>query len=572
MRASTGHFIVTSMRRHAINVRTVMQAAALVAIAGCSPPRPEAMVTEVSRDPNTLTLLAEVALERGDCRAASEDYAAAALQSPVAIAHRASEVGLGCDNLPSAWQAVQRWRTLAPTDVEAATTYAAVAIKLYKIPAAGAAAKVVVQAGGGDPDARIGQLASTLLEEAEAPAVLAVMSSAVGEKSSPEVLALLAQLSLQSYDPERAEHYARLALGEAPGLTAAKQILARVYVMRAEASQAIATATEVMTSDPKNFKFELADILVALDQREEARQELERLRAAKAAPANEIEQRLALLAFQEGDLPEAQRRFAQLAAHGEVGEGVILYLADIAARRGDTATALAGYRQLENSQLAVTARTRAASLLLPDNRAAAFALLDDYAVAHPEQGFELTLTKVHLLADHGEMDAGLALLQAALERHPDHPALQYERAVLLERAGKVRESIAALDHLLGERPDDPTLLNALGYTLADHDEQLQRAEKLIRRALISSPDNPAVLDSLGWVRFRRGDARGATPILEHAYALGQDGDIAAHLGEVLWRSGEESQARKLWAAALARDPDSALVKSTMARLLPQTKS
>ena len=543
-----------------------MMAGALLAMAACSPPRPEPAVTEVRRDPNTLTLLAEVALERGDCRAASEDYAAAALQSPAAIAHRASDVGLGCDNLPSAWQAVQRWRTLAPTDVDAATTYAAVAIKLYKIAPAVAAAKTVVQAGGSNPDARIGQLASTLLEEAEAPAVLAVMSSAVGEKSSPEVLVLLAQLSLQAYDPERAEHYAHQALGAEPGLKAAKQILARVYVMRGDASQAIATATEVMTSDPKNDQFELADILVALDHREEARAELERLRTVKAAPANEIDQRLALLAFQEGDLPEAQRRFSGLAAHGDVGEGVILYLADIAARQGDTAAALAGYRQLENSQLAVTART---AILLPDNRAAAFALLDDYTVAHPEQGFELTLTKVHLLSEQGEMDAGLALLQAALERHPDHPALEYERAVLLERSGAVKESIEALDHLLSERPDDPTLLNALGYTLADHNEQLPRAEKLIRRALISSPDNPAVLDSLGWVRFRRGDARGATPPLEHAYTISQDGDIAAHLGEVLWHRGEESQARKLWAAALARDPDSALVKSTMTRLLPQ---
>jgi Flp pilus assembly protein TadD len=560
------------MSRHAINVAVVMTATALITIGGCSAPRPAVTVTEVSRDPNTLTLLAELALERGDCRTAAEDYAAAALQSTAAIAHRASEVGLGCDNLPSAWQSVQRWRALAPTDVDAATTYAAVAIKLYKIPAATAAAKTVVQAGGADADARTGQLASTLLEEAEAPAVLAVMSSAVGEKSSPEVLTLLAQLSLQAYDPERADRYIHRALGEEPDLAAAKQILARVYVMRGDAGQAIATATEVMTSDPKTYRFELADILVALDHQDEARQELERLRSEKAAPPKEIDQRLALLAFQEGDWAEAQRLFSDLAAHGDVGEGVILYLADIAARQGDTQAALAGYRQLENSQLAITARTRAAAILLPDKRAAAFALLDNYAVAHPEQAFELTLTKVHLLADHGEMDAGLALLQAALERHPDHPALQYERAVLLDRAGAVKESIDAFDHLLVERPDDPTLLNALGYTLADHEQQLPRAERLIRQALVSSPANPAQLDSLGWVRFRRGDARGATPILEHAYALSQDGDIAAHLGEVLWRSGDEAKARKLWAEALARDPDSALIKSTMTRLLPQAPS
>jgi Flp pilus assembly protein TadD len=193
-------------------------------------------------------------------------------------------------------------------------------------------------------------------------------------------------------------------------------------------------------------------------------------------------------------------------------------------------------------------------------------------VAHPEEGFELTLTKVHLLSEHDETDAGLALIQAALERHPKHPALEYERAVLLERAGNVHESVATLDRLIIERPDDPTLLNALGYTLADHAEELPRAEKLIRRALVFSPDNPAVLDSLGWVRYRRGDARGAALILTHAYALGQDSDIAAHLGETLWQSGDEPQARNVWAKALARDPASPLVKSTMARLLPAAKS
>ena len=546
-------------------------AAVVIVAGGCSAARTTQTAPEQAKDPSTLTLLAELALERGDCRLAAEDYAAAAMQSSVAVVRRASEVGLACENLPAAWQSAQRWRALAPADADAATTYAAIAVKLYKIPQAVAAAQTVIKAAGANANERIGQLATALLEEAEAPAVLAVMAAAVGPNPSPETLTLLAQLSLEAYDPERAQRYAQQAYAAEPSLTAAKQILARVYVMQSNAPQAIATAHEVMIGDPKNYTFELAEVLIALDRREEARQELERLRVS-GTPAAEVDQRLALLAFQDGDLPEAQRRFADLAARGEVGEGVIRYLADIAARDGDTAAALAGYRQLENSSLALTARTRAAAILLPDNRAAAFALLDDYAVAHPEQSFELTLTKVHLLADHDETDAGLALLQAALDRHPKHPALEYERAVLLERAGNVHESVASLDRLIAERPDDPTLLNALGYTLADHAQELPRAEKLIRRALVFSPDNPAVLDSLGWVRFKRGDARGAAPILAHAYALGQDSDIAAHLGEALWQSGDETRARNVWAKALARDPGAALVKSTMARLLPPVKS
>lgn len=571
VRSMARHFIVSSMSRLGISVIGILVAVAVMTAAGCSAARTTPSAEEHTRDPSTLTLFAELALERGDCRLAAEDYAAAALHSGLPIAKRASEVGLACENLPAAWQAVQRWRSLAPADPDAAATCAAIALKLYKIPAARAAIATALTAAGAKADSRIVELTTALLEEAEAPAVLAVMSEEVGPKASAETLTVLGALALDGYDAERAARYIHELLERNPDFTAAKRVLARIYVMQGDAPRAIAEARELMASDAKNSTFELAEILVALDRREEARQELERLRTAGSATV-EVDQRLAILAFEEGDLVEAQRRFTDLAARGEVGEGVILYLADIAARDGDTSAALSGYRQLENSQLALTARTRAAAILIANDRTAAFALLDDYAVAHPEQTFQLTITKAHLLADHGESDAAVALIQASLERHPRHPTLEYELSVLLERAGNVHDSVATLERMISERPEDSNLLNALGYTLADHDLDLPRAERLIRRALLVTPDNPAVLDSLGWVRFKRGDARGAMPILERAYAVGQDSDIAAHLGEVLWKGGDEARARKVWATALARDPAAALLKSTLTRLVPAVAS
>jgi len=559
------------MNRLGINVVGVVAAVALVMTAGCTAPRTTPSADEHTKDPSTLTLFAELALERGDCRLAAEDYAAAAQHSAAPIARRASEVGLACEHLPAAWQSVQRWRALAPADPDAATTCAAIALKLYKIQPARAAVATAIAAAGANADARIAELTSAFVEEAEAPAVLAVMGAAVGPKPSPQTLTVLAALALDAYDTARAARYAHQALETDPDLNAAKRVLARVYVMQGDAAEAIAEAREVSANDPKKSAFELAEVLVALDRGEEARQELERLRPA-GRTAIEVDQRLAILSFEAGDLAEAQRRFTDLAAGGNVGEGVILYLADIASRDGDAPAALSGYRQLENSSLALTARTRAAAILMADDRAAAFALLDDYAVAHPEQSFSLTITKAHLLADHGESDAAVALLQAALERHPRHPSLEYELSVLLERSGNVQDSIATLEHMLSERPEDSNILNALGYTLTDHDLQLPRAERLIRRALVVTPDNPAVLDSLGWVRFKRGDVHGAVPILQHAYAIGRDADIAAHLGEALWRSGDESRARKVWAGALARDPAAPLLKSTLTRLLPPVTS
>ena len=129
-----------------------------------------------------------------------------------------------------------------------------------------------------------------------------------------------------------------------------------------------------------------------------------------------------------------------------------------------------------------------------------------------------------------------------------------------------KESVRTFESLLKDRPEDASLLNALGYSLADRNQKLPRAETLIRKALASSPDNPAFLDSLGWVRFRRGDVAGALPHLERAYRIYPDAEIASHWGELLWVSGKQSEARALWARSLARSPDSKPLRATIERL------
>jgi predicted Zn-dependent protease len=198
-------------------------------------------------------------------------------------------------------------------------------------------------------------------------------------------------------------------------------------------------------------------------------------------------------------------------------------------------------------------------------------LLAQYARQHPEEAVDLTISEAQLLGDHGDADAALKLLDASLKSHPQHPGLEYQRAIILEQAGHVNESVQALQQLLTERPDDPTLLNALGYTLADHARELAHAESLIRRALAQMPDNPAVLDSMGWVRFRRGDAAGALPSLERAYHISHDAQIAAHWGQALWVAGQQEAARKVWAEALARNPDSKPLRAVVARFIPNAK-
>jgi tetratricopeptide (TPR) repeat protein len=584
---------------------SVLLAVALVGCAGGPPAKDRAAAPQ--GDATALTVMAEADLKRGDCRAASETYAKAAALGDAQLARRATQVAMACEHLPAAWQSATRWRALAPGDREADALYAAVALKLYRTadaraaiddfwrietqpdkapaapstdtkPARPAAPTSPAASGRGISSAARSQdratksmteLTALLLEESDAAAVLTAMSGALEPTaSSPQTLTLLGELALAAYDGQRAQGYAQRALQLDPNDAAALRVLARSYVMRGDAPQAVATARRAQADDATRGGFELAEILASLDRSEEAHQQLEYLRG-RGAPQGEIDRRLALLAYNSGDMKEARQRFTELITSGEGNDAAQLYLADISAREGDPEGAIASYRRLYDSSVAVPARSRAAALLLDKSaRTEALALLDDYAADHPEDELDLSLTKARLLADHGEADAGLAVLSSALERHPQHPQIEYDRAVILEQAGHVNESVQTLERMLAERPDDPTLLNALGYTLADHTLELPHAEALVRRALTVMPDNPAALDSLGWVHFRQGDARGAAATLERAYSLGHDGEIAAHWGEALWVSGQRSEARRVWAAALAREPDSKPLKATIKRLIP----
>jgi len=564
-------------------------------VGACAANRPAGDKTVAPKAPAgdtvALTASADAALKRGDCREASESYAKAAAGGDAQLARRATQVAMACEHLPAAWQAASRWRALAPNDREANALYAAIALKLYRTadarvaihefwrveeqsnaapaPKADGAASPVPHHAEERTARSMTELTALLLEESDASAVLIAMSGALEPSAnSTDTLTLLGELALAAYDGQRATRYAQQALQHDPQDIAATRILARAYVMRGDAPQALATARQAKIHDAQRGGMELAEILASLDRSEEAHQELERLRAT-GGPQAEIDRRLALLAYNSGDYKEAKQRFSELASSGEGNEGAQLYLADIAARDGDPDGAIAAYRRLYDSSVALSARSRAASLLLDrHSRTEALALLDDYAADHPEDELDLTLTKARLLADHGEADAGLEILSAELVRHPQHPSIEYDRAVILEQGGHVHESVEALEHLLEVRPDDPTLLNALGYTLADHSLELPHAETLIRRALTVMPDSPAALDSLGWVRFRSGDMKGATSTLERAYSLGHDGEIAAHWGEALWSSGNKPEARRVWAAALAREPDSKPLKATIKRFLP----
>ena len=243
------------------------------------------------------------------------------------------------------------------------------------------------------------------------------------------------------------------------------------------------------------------------------------------------------------------------------------YLGLIADRSNDAEHALRLYAQVQNGENVLPALLRASSLL--EKRGAASAgeeLLDRLTEDEPLRAPEILAARARMYAENGDLPRAVTLLDTAVMEYPDSVDLRYASASTYEGQGRVAGALHELTNLVNIRPDDPAALNALGYTLADHSRDLPRARKLIERAHAAAPKNAAILDSLGWVLFRQGHGTEAEAFLRAAYTEDRGGDIAAHLGEVLWQLGRSADAEHVWAEASAIDGDNRLLKSTRQRL------
>jgi len=514
---------------------------------------------------NADLILADMALSRGDCRGGTDRYVKAALgTSDAKISERANKVAAECQQVNASARTARRWQKLEPERAEAAAAVALAAVRLYQPEEAGAAI-LRTQALGGDE-----ALIKLIGELSDAGGTAITLKTLRPMLEAPDVndklLIAGVDLALENFDFATAHKLADRVLANEPASGDARAQLARVLTAEGDSVAAIAVSQEAAALDPETQRFAYADTLLRLDRLDEARQELDCFRA-DAAVREQADLRLGKLAYQMGDMTEAGRRFGGLISSPDVAGEAFFYLSSIAEREGRTDLALEGYTKLAEAGAGLLVRGRAARILMKkDDRDAAFRLLDEFAAKERSEALDVEFAKAALLEDAGKANEAVALLQLALERYPAHPGVRYQIALIQDKAGLSRESLRNFESLLKERPEDASLLNALGYSLADRSQKLPRAEQLIRKALDASPDNPAFLDSLGWVRFRRGDLPGALPFMERAYRIFPDPEIASHWGELLWMSGKQAEARALWARSLARSPDSKPLRATIERL------
>jgi Flp pilus assembly protein TadD len=179
---------------------------------------------------------------------------------------------------------------------------------------------------------------------------------------------------------------------------------------------------------------------------------------------------------------------------------------------------------------------------------------------------QVVLADAQILRDSGDAQKAFGVLEAGVRRYPDNVELLYDFALSAEKMGKVDIMEDSLRKVISLEPNNYQAYNALGYSLAERNIRLPEAYALIEQALKMAPNDPFIMDSMGWVQFRLGHLPQAEEILRRAYALRSDPEIAVHLGEVLWQNGNKEDAQKMWREARSKDPKNDTLKSTLARL------
>jgi Flp pilus assembly protein TadD len=254
---------------------------------------------------------------------------------------------------------------------------------------------------------------------------------------------------------------------------------------------------------------------------------------------------------------------------GERFNDAYYYLGQIAERENTAKTALTWYKKVDGGNNYLNAIARVV-LILIDQKGLTKALDYLHKVEVDEEDLLILIQfEAELLVEHKRYTQAMTIYNQALEDYQDNTELLYMRALLAEKIGDMKQLEQDLRHILLLEPNNVQALNALGYSLADNNtDRLEEAYDLIQRALILRPEDYYILDSMGWVLYRMGHYEEAIEYLRKAQTKQDDPEVAAHLGEVLWISGDKQAAQVIWEQARARFPEDEQLREVMQRFLP----
>ncbi len=515
----------------------------------------------------------ELAAGREQPQLAAEEFLQALEYVPDAVlAGRATMLALGADNATLALATARKWIKLDSTSLEAREVITRLALRAGYSEEAYEQGLAIIQDHPGGPSDGFRHVSSLLAQETEnGAAAVALMERLVaGQPKRAGAWHALGLLALRFNDVDRAERAAREALRLDPKSKEAPLLLAGVLVRKGD----LGAADQILEAQARNNPIEAdvrigyARLLIESAHTAPARLQLDKVVRLEPDNADAIFM-LGLLDLNENRIAEAERRFRSLSQGRDRAVDASYYLGRIHEQRGELSKALDEYARVTSGQQVLDATVRRADMLaklgrLPDARATLEQLRRQYSQLAPR----FYLAEGQVLINANDVDEALLVYNRALAEFPARPELLYARSLAYERKGSIAAAEADLRAVLAAEPAGARALNALGFMLTVHSQRLDEAETLIAKALALTPDDPSVIDSMGWLRFRQGRPNEAVSLLAKAYDAFPDPEVAAHFGEALWVTGDRARAEEVWNRALEAAPDHPLLLETIKRLKP----
>ena len=514
-------------------------------------------------------LLAEIAAQRGQFGLSASAYLDLAISTrDPRIVRRAAEMAFHARQYDAALEAVRLWLSLEPESQQARQMQATLLLTTGRIDelAASLARDLATAAPGvGDALMRLAQAFSRYPDKQAIHRLFDRLTQPYLDLA--EARFVRAQTELGRGDAERARSEIDQALALRPGWDVAALLKAELLPAGPARLDFLKTWLDA-NPEAQEVRLAYARTLVSEKRYAEARVEFGRLLAANPNSADML-YAVGILSLQVNDTAEAEqqlRRFVEL-GRGDVNPARF-YLGQITEQAERLDEALVWYDQVTAGEHAMSAKLRAAQVLVRQNK------LDEArgriaaARAGAPDDMRLVVAEAQLLRNAGRHADAYAFLSRMLELHPDDPDLIYETALAAEKLNYLDAMERHLQHLIALKPDSAQGYNALGYSLADRNMRLDEAAKLIDKAVTLAPDDAAILDSKGWLLFRQGKLSEALDALRRAFAKLPDGEIAAHLGEVLWALGQRNEALAVWREAAKAHPTTEVLTATIKRFVP----
>ena len=555
-------------------VRKTLSALLPVALLGCSslPLSPGTVFAQTSGDQTAVDpadsqsqlmfelMIAELAGRRGQLDVALAGYLRAAEKTDdPRVSERATRLAMFGRQWAEAETAATRWRTLDPDNVEAPQMLGQALLRQDK---AEEATELYEQLLADAQDRR--QMLRDIqveLQRNENPAIAVAVMQALAD-SHPDDLEShlgLARAHVTNNDDEAALLASEAALLINPADTDALLMRAQILGGLGRLDEAYTLLQEALGENSGNTRLRLgyARLLVEGGRYEQVDGELMRIFDESADDPDTL-LTISLLAIEARRLVQARMYLSELLSNGAYPDEANFYLARISDDQQEYEQAIAYYDAVKQGDLQFNAQLRAAELTALqgnlDEGRARLRLLSS-SVSNPPVQVRLITAESRMLQNANQPGEAVEVLNEGLKQFPEDHDLLYSRALAANAAGDDDSMVDDLNLLIELDPNNAHALNALGYFFADENIEIEKAEALLVKANELLPDDPAIMDSLGWLRFRQARYDEAIELLSAAYKRFPDPEIAAHLVEALWLNGAQGEARELIEQALKSSPD-----------------